>query len=233
MSDSPTPELTVIVPVYNERDTIEEILERVQALAVSKQIVVVDNHSTDGTRELLTSHTPSSNTEIVLQLRNLGKGTSIRTGIERARGEFVVCQDADLEYDPNDLLSLLEVARAGADAVFGSRLSDRQRREGGSRLFSIGRRWVTSWFNLLFGSRLTDVATCYKMVRRSVLQGIPLQGTGFELDFELPAKLRRAGIPIVEVPVSYTPRPFEHGKKINWRDGIKAAWTILRYRLIP
>lgn len=230
MSGSPPPDLTIVVPAYNERETIREILARVRELPISKEVIVVDNCSTDGTREILQGLPPTEGLTVVLQSSNYGKGTSVRTGFERARGEFVVCQDADLEYDPQDIPRLLEVARGGADAVFGTRLSDQRSREGGNRFFSAGRRWVTTWFNLVFGTRLTDVSTCYKMVRRVTIQGIPLKGSGFELDFEIPAKLRRAGVDIVEVPVSYAPRGFEQGKKIGWRDGLKAAWTILKYR---
>ncbi|MBD3175458.1 MAG: glycosyltransferase [Armatimonadia bacterium] len=222
--------MTVIIPAYNEIGTIEAIIQRVRALEIDKEIIVVDNCSTDGTREILEKMPEEDGMAVVLQPENYGKGTSVRAGIERARGEFVVCQDADLEYDPQDIPRLLEVAKKGADAVFGTRLSDRARREGGNTLFSAGRRWVTTWFNLVFGARLTDVSTCYKMMRTEVIRDIPLVGGGFDLDFEIPAKLRKAGVEIVEVPVSYDPRDFEAGKKINWRDGLKAMWTILKFR---
>jgi len=229
------PALTVIIPCYNERETILTVFERVRSLDVDKEIVVVDNCSTDGTRDLVAGLEGAERVRVVLQPRNMGKGTSVRTGIAAATGEFVVCQDADLEYDPSDIPRLLQHARAGADAVFGTRLSDASMREGGSRLFSRGRRLVTSWFNLLFGTRLTDVSTCYKLVRRSVIQGIPLSARGFDLDFEIPAKLARHGVRIDEVPVSYSPRGFAEGKKISWRDGVRAFWTILRHRaaLLP
>jgi glycosyltransferase involved in cell wall biosynthesis len=226
----PAPALTIIIPAYNESGTIEAIIQRVRALEIDKEIIVVDNCSTDGTREILEKMPEEDGVTVVLQPENYGKGTSVRAGIERARGEFVVCQDADLEYDPQDIPRLLEVAQGGADAVFGTRLSDRARREGGNTLFSAGRRWVTTWFNLVFGARLTDVSTCYKMMRTEVIRDIPLVGGGFDLDFEIPAKLRNAGVEIVEVPVSYDPRDFEAGKKINWRDGLKAMWTILKFR---
>jgi len=226
-----TPLLTVIIPCYDERETILTVFERVRALDIDKEIVVVDNCSTDGTRELVAGLQGQERVRVVLQPRNMGKGTSVRTGIAAATGEFVVCQDADLEYDPSDILRLLEHARTGADAVFGTRLSDATTREGGSRLFSRGRRLVTSWFNLLFGTRLTDVSTCYKLLRRSVIQGIALRSRGFDLDFEIPAKLALRGVRIHEVPISYSPRGFAEGKKINWRDGVRAFWTILKHRV--
>ncbi len=231
------PELTIIVPVYNERKTVLTVLERVRTLSIDKEIIVVDNHSTDGTRELLKELADGGSVpgkgriRIVLQPRNYGKGTSVRTGIRHARGEWVIIQDGDLEYDPTDIVRLMEAARSGEDVVFGSRLSRREEREGGNRAFSLGRRFVTVWFNLLFGAGITDVSTCYKLMRSRVIRSIPLVSPGFDLDFEIPAKLARRGYRIRELPISYDPRSFEEGKKINWVDGLKAVWVMLRFRL--
>lgn len=230
-SDSRTqPRLTVIIPAYNERDTVLAVIERVRALPVSKEIIVVDNCSTDGTRELLASLPQQEGLIVVLQPANYGKGTSVRTGIARASGEFVVVQDADLEYNPDDLLRLLGKAEEGHDAVFGTRLAERTSGEGGSRAFALGRRFVTKWFNRVYGTRLTDVATCYKLMRRERIAGIRLVASGFDLDFEIPAKLVRSGIDIVEVPISYSPRGAAEGKKLTWRDGLRALRAILAHR---
>jgi glycosyltransferase involved in cell wall biosynthesis len=230
-ADQDRPELTIVIPVYNELATIETVLDRVRALEVRKQIVVVDNCSTDGTRELLESLDLGPGVDLVLQPRNFGKGTSVRRGISRARGDYVVCQDADLEYDPADILRLLAAAREGGhDAVFGTRLADPRFREGGHAAFSFGRRFVTTCFNLLFGTRVTDVSTCYKLMRTDVISSVPLVSEGFDLDFEIPARLARRGIAIAEVPVSYRPRSFAEGKKIGWRDGLRSLWAIAKFR---
>jgi dolichol-phosphate mannosyltransferase len=229
------PRLTVVVPVYNERETILTVLGRVRELEVDKELVVVDNCSTDGTRELLAGlpraeRLPGRGSmRIVLQPRNMGKGTSVRTGIAHARGEYVVIQDADLEYDPRDILRLLTKAEEGHEVVFGSRVASAGFREGGA--FSLGRRLVTLWFNLLFGVRVTDIATCYKFARTELLAAIPWASSGFDLDFEIPARLARRGIRIVEIPISYDPRSLAEGKKITWRDGLAALWTLLRFRV--
>ncbi len=230
------PRLTVIVPVFNERGTILTVLTRVRELPVDKEIVVVDNCSTDGTRELLRGlaegeRLPGQGAiRIVLQPRNLGKGTSVRTGFAHARGEWVVIQDADLEYDPSDILRLLAKAEEGHEVVFGSRVASPGFREGAGGAFSFGRRLVTLWFNLLFGVRVTDIATCYKFARRELVAAIPWVSSGFDLDFEIPARLARRGARIEEIPISYDPRSFAEGKKITWRDGLAALWTLLKFR---
>lgn len=225
------PKLTVVVPVYNERATILTVLEKVKALPVSKEIIVIDNQSTDGTRELLeTVHDPEI--RVVLQSKNLGKGTSVKLGFEMAKGEWVIIQDADLEYEPTDILRLLEFAeRTGNKAVFGSRLLTGNPQ--GMLAFYIGRVVLNLIFRLLFSARTTDVATCYKLVRTDIAKRLRLKCSGFDLDFELASALRRLGYEIAEVPISYRPRTVAEGKKIRPMDGLKAIATMLRVRFQP
>jgi dolichol-phosphate mannosyltransferase len=243
--------VTVIVPCFNERDTILEILDRVKAVPLDKHIVVIDNASTDGTRELLQSICANERDlataddiaeripgqrcmdgdgfTLVLQPRNLHKGTSVRLGLALAQSDYVICQDADLEYDPRDIARLLEHAeRTGADAVFGSRLRERS----GRRLnaYQIGRIGFVKAFHALYGGAITDVATCYKLMRTETARSLGLRASGFDLDFEIPARLRKGNHTIEELAVSYTPRDRAHGKKIRWHDGLLAAWTLLKLR---
>lgn len=220
--------LSVIMSAYNERDTILAVLERVKAVEIEKEIIIVDNCSTDGTRELL-QQIHDDDIRIILQPENLGKGTSIRTAIPYCTGDYAIIQDADLEYDPQDWYKLVDLAvEKDLDAVYGSRVL------GGPKAiythFYWGVSFLTSLINLLFGANLTDSATACKMVRTSVLQTLKLNCTGFDLDFELTDKLLKNGYQIVETPVSYNPRSFEEGKKIRAKDGLKALFTILRDR---
>lgn len=236
--------LSVLMPVYNERATFKEILRRVQEVPIDKEIIIVDNCSTDGTREELQALLDANKAEnadgrgnlrIVLQAQNKGKGSSVRRALELARGDWVIVQDADLEYDPQDYLKLLEVAERSPNrhAVFGSRL-----KRGTASLkgmphtsFYYGRIGLSILFRILYASPLSDVATCYKLMRRELAQSLALKGSGFELDFEIPARLRRRGVRIYEVPVSYAPRTELEGKKIRAaQDGLHAAWTLLKYR---
>ncbi len=241
--------LSVLMPVYNERATLGEILRRVQAVPVDKEIIIVDNYSTDGTREDLQTLLDDGVAEpaegagrlrVVFQPENRGKGSSVRRALELARGEWVIVQDADLEYDPQDYLKLLAVAEtapggASRQAVFGSRLmaGTQARREQPHTSFYYGRIGLSLLFRVLYASPLSDVATCYKLMRRDLAQSLPLRGSGFELDFEIPARLRRRGVRIYEVPVSYHPRTELEGKKIRAvRDGARAAWTLIKYRFV-
>ena len=220
--------LSVIMPAYNEKDTILTALERVKAVEIEKEIIIVDNCSTDGTRELLQQI--NDDTRIIFQPENFGKGTSIRTAIPYCVGDYAIIQDADLEYDPQDWHRLVGLAlEKDLDAVYGSRVL------GGPKAiythFYWGVSFLTFLTNLLFKANLTDVATACKMVRTSVLKELELNCAGFDLDFELTDKLLKNGYQIAEVPVSYQPRSFEEGKKIRAKDGLKALFTILRDRL--
>jgi dolichol-phosphate mannosyltransferase len=230
------PELTIVMPVYNERATVLDILRRVRELPVSKEIIVVDNCSTDGTRELLQG-LDFSDVKVILQPRNMMKGNSVKRGMALAEGEYVVVQDGDLEYEPRDLLRLLEVLKQeGVLAVIGSRmLGARERGEAIPKsVFRLGGDLVNWVFQVLYRSPLTDIASCYKMAPRTVLQRLDLQCDGFDLDFETAAKLqllaRREGQRIVELPIQYAPRTAAQGKKIRWRDGVRALTTLWRTR---
>lgn len=217
--------LTVVISAYNERDTIMTVIRRVQEVELDKEIIVVDNYSTDGTRELLQQ--VDSDVRVIFQPKNLGKGTSIRTAIPYSTGDYLIIQDADLEYDPQDYYRALEEAvKKDSDAVYGSRVL------GGRNTLYLrnyfGVRFLTVLTNVLFGCHLTDVATAFKMVRTSALRQLTLKSSGFDLDFELTNKLCKGGWHIDEIPISYRPRSFEEGKKIRSKDGLRALYVIVR-----
>lgn len=220
--------VSVIVPVYNEVAHLEELLQAVQASPVRKEIIIVDDGSTDGTREKLQSLAPQNDVTIVFHARNCGKGASIRTALEYARGEYVIIQDSDLEYDPGDYPSLLRPLQTGqANVVYGVRPD---RPERGLRFF-LGAKFLTQLANILYGAGIHDEATCYKVFRRSVLQKMKLECQRFEFCPEVTAKLCRMGERIEEIPISYHPRSAVEGKKIRHSDGWLAIWTLIRYRL--
>ena len=243
--------LSVLMPVWNEGATLLEILEQVRRVPIEKEIILIDDGSSDGTRELLqqmiddgnaqSEHaTSSANIRVVFQEHG-GKGVAVRRALGLARGDWVIVQDADLEYDPNDFLRLLAFAekkRGRCQCVFGTRLlrgsPSRANQAANSRTaFYYGRIGLSIWFRILYGAPVSDVATCYKMVRRELLQSFDLRGRGFELDFEIAAKVARRGHRIWEVPVWYQPRSVLEGKKIKVvRDGIRAAWTLLKLRFV-
>lgn len=226
--------LSIIVCVYNEKATIQEVLRRIQAVdygpEVETEILVVDNCSTDGTRELL-QELRAPNLRVILQPRNMGKGMSVRTAVEHLTGDYGVIQDADLEYDPGELPKLLvEALKFDAAAVFGSRVLGGHARYK-YRYAYLGVRVMTKITNRLFGSRLTDVATAIKMVRADVFKSLNLVCTGFDLDFELVDKLLLAGHTIREVAIDYAPRSYEEGKKIRVSDGLRGILIMIRDRL--
>ncbi len=228
--------LSVIICAYNERDTILKVVDRVLQVELepgwAKEIIVVDNFSTDGTRELLKS-LKMPDVKTVFHPRNLGKGASIRSGIAYATGEYSVIQDADTEYDPADLARLLRTAvEVDAAAIFGSRVLGGQRRYKYAHAYW-GMRTLSLFTNLLCGSRLSDVGVATKMGRTEILRSLNLRGENFDLDFELPVKLLRAGHTIHEMPITYNPRTYEQGKKIKVWDGFRAFWVILRERFRP
>jgi dolichol-phosphate mannosyltransferase len=228
--------LSIIVCVYNERDTISTVLNSVQAVDLGpdweKEIIVVDNFSTDGTREFLQG-LDLPGVQVIFHPRNLGKGASVRTAIAHCTGDYAIIQDADLEYDPAEYPLFLErVANEHPAAIFGSRTL-------GGRMVTkyvanyLGVRFLTGLTNLFYGARLTDVATAAKMVRGDVLKSLNLVESGFDLDFELTDKILRAGHEIVEIPITYRPRTIAEGKKIRPWDGVWALKVIIRDRLIP
>ena len=224
--------LSVIIPCFNERSTILTVLERVQRVDLAKEIIVVDDGSSDGTREILGGlNGQFPDVRVHFHPRNRGKGAAVRTGFAQATGDIVIIQDADLEYDPNDYAAVVAPIVAGrAEVVYGSR--NLRPNRCSYLTFYWGGRLVTWITNLLFGSRLTDEPTCYKALRRGVIEGLQLRATGFELCPELTAKVLRRGYRIHEVPISYQPRSREAGKKIRARDGLIAIWTLVRYRFL-
>jgi len=222
--------VSVIIPIYNELNHIEEILRRVLQSPVEKEIVLVDDGSQDGTREWLRNMEAVEGLTLLFHEENQGKGAAIRTALPYIRGKYVLIQDSDLEYDPQDYPALLAPLEGGhANVVYGVRPD---RPERGLRFF-LGAKFLTLLTNLLYGSRLRDEATCYKAFNSSVLNRIELECRRFEFCPEVTAKLLRLGEKIVEVPVSYQPRAVSEGKKIRWTDGATAIWTLIRCRFLP
>ncbi len=227
--------LSVIICCYNERETIAQVLEATRQVDLgpqwTREIIVVDNCSTDGTQAILSAMPEDPALTIIFHEQNKGKGMSIRTGIAHMTGDYMIIQDADLEYDPADHARFCALAdQTKAAAIFGSRTL------GGQAVYEYahaywGVRFLTAVTNLFFGGHLTDVATATKMVRRDVVQSLHLVGTTFDLDFELPNKILLSGHDILELPISYNPRTYAEGKKISSRDGLRALLVILRDRL--
>ncbi len=224
--------LSVLIPVYNERNTIEAILERVHATPMRKEIICVDDCSTDGTRERLAELQRAGFIDkLILQPVNGGKGKAIRTALAASTGDVVIVQDADLEYDPQDWPELLQPVIDGkADACFGSRFLG-----GPHRVLyywhSVGNRALTTFSNMLTNLNLTDMETCYKAVRGDLARSLSLTSDRFGFEPEITARLARREARIYEVPISYAGRTYAEGKKINWRDGIAAFWHILKFNL--
>jgi dolichol-phosphate mannosyltransferase len=222
--------VSVIVPVYNEVAHVEELLRAIHASPVKKEIIIVDDGSTDGTREKLQAMPLADDVTVIFHERNFGKGAAIRTALEYARGEYVLIQDSDLEYNPQDYPALLEPLKRGeANVVYGVRPD---RPERGLRFF-LGAKLLTHLANLLYGASIHDEATCYKIFRRSIIAQINLDCHRFEFCPEVTAKLCRIGEEIAEVPISYKPRSAGEGKKIRHSDGWLAIWTLFRYRFSP
>ncbi len=222
--------VSVIVPVYNEAAHVDELLQAIHASPVKKEIIIVDDGSTDGTREKLRALPPVDDVTIVFHEKNCGKGAAIRTALAYARGEYVLIQDSDLEYDPQDYPALLRPLEEGrANVVYGVRPD---RPERGLRFF-LGAKLLTHLTNFLYGARIHDEATCYKVIRRALLARMQLQCHRFEFCPEVTAKLCRMGEKIAEVPISYRPRSAVEGKKIRHSDGWQAIWTLIRYRFVP
>jgi glycosyltransferase involved in cell wall biosynthesis len=242
--------LSVIIPAYNERNFIEEVIKRVLAAPYDKEIIIVDDGSKDGTREWLgsqftvcssqlknvTQH-PTPNTQysnsikVIFHEKNTGKGGAVRTGIGVVRGDIIIIQDADLEYDPKDYHALFEpIIEGRADVVYGSRFLG-----GTHRVFYfwhyVGNKLITLVSNMLTDLNLTDMETCYKVFRREMLEGIQIESNRFGFEAEITAKMAKKDCRIYEVPISYYGRSYEEGKKITWRDGVKAVFTIIKYNL--
>lgn len=226
--------LSVLMPVYNESATIREIVGRVRTAPYRKQIIIVDDGSRDGTRDILRDEFENTDGLTVLYHdQNRGKGAAIRTAIPHAVGQVTIIQDGDLEYDPNDFPLLVEIIRAGySDVVYGSRYLSEKNSLPLTK-FKIGVVTLNCMVRILFGQPMTDEATCYKAFRTELLQDLHLVCERFEFCPEVTAKCIRRGHRIIEVPIRYNHRTVEEGKKIGWRDGLEAVWTLLRWRLFP
>jgi len=221
------PLLSVIVPVYNEAGTIKEILRKIESLDIDKEIIVVNDGSCDGTENML-SEVKGNNIKVIHHATNRGKGAAFLTGLENASGEFVIIQDADLEYDPAEYLKLLEVVKdEGTDLVFGVRFT---KSYYGLLIPRLGNRFLTILINLLFGIHLNDFLTCYKLARRNTFITMDLKSQSFDIETEIVVKAIRNKLRIKQIPISYAPRSYKEGKKIRWLDGIHAIIAIIKYR---
>jgi glycosyltransferase involved in cell wall biosynthesis len=225
--------LSVIVPVFNERNTVVEVVRRMRAVelpdGIEREIIIIDDGSGDGTRDVL-RQLGDSTVRILVHEENRGKGAAVRTGLALATGDYVLIQDADLEYDPDDWPKLIApVIRGRASVVYGSRFTGERRNM--LLLHWIGNRVLSLVTNVLFNSTLSDMETCYKLVDRKLLADLRLRSDRFDIEPEITAKILKRGIRIYEVPISYMGREFDEGKKITWRDGFAALWTLVKFRL--
>ncbi len=225
--------LSIVVPVFNERNTVVEVVRRVRAVelpgGLDREVIIVDDGSTDGTREVL-DQLRDSTVRIIKNPTNRGKGFAVRTGFAMATGDLVIVQDADLEYDPEDYARLLNpVLRGKATVVYGSRFTGERR----NMLFLhwVGNRFLSLVTNVLFNTTLSDMETCYKLIDRELLASLTLTADGFDIEAELTAKILKRRIRIYEVPISYAGREFDEGKKITWKDGFAALYTLVKYRV--
>ncbi|HLE71542.1 MAG TPA: glycosyltransferase family 2 protein [Vicinamibacteria bacterium] len=229
------PEISVVIPCYNEVSTIEAILDAVRASEIrDKEILIVDDASTDGTREKLLSLPAEAGLRVIFHERNRGKGAALATGFRAATGDVVIVQDADLEYDPKEYPKLLAPIRAGkADVVYGSRFAGGESHRVLYFWHYAANKLLTLVSNMFTNLNLTDMETCYKAFRRDVIQKIDFREERFGFEPEVTAKVARMGCRIYEVGISYSGRTYAEGKKIGWRDGLRALWCIVRYNLLP
>src|SRR5574341_77286 len=224
--------LSILIPVYNEASTLKEIVERVLKVNLDKELILVNDASTDATPQVLEDLQKKYPELVILHhTQNSGKGTAVRSAISKATGDYVIIQDADLEYDPEDYHKLLEpVHRFKAEAVYGSRFKGIHK-----NMFFwhfLGNKFLSLTTNLLYNTTLSDMETCYKLIKADLLKKITLRSRRFEFEPEITAKLLKIKVRIFEVPISYAGREYEEGKKITWRDGFSALWTLLKYRFL-
>ncbi|MDD5496477.1 MAG: glycosyltransferase family 2 protein [Candidatus Omnitrophica bacterium] len=226
--------LSVVMPVYNEKNTVMKIIEKVLKLDMVKEIIVVDDCSVDGTRELLKDMKHDGRVKLLFHDKNMGKGAALRTGFKRISGDAAVIQDADLEYDPNEFVEMIKPINDGAaDVVYGSRLSGGKPQRVHLFWHRMGNDFLTFLTNLLYNTTLSDMETCYKMFRKSVIDKITIRSNDFSVEPELTAKiLKDKNLRIFEMPISYYGRNYAEGKKINWVHGFGALWALLKYRFV-
>ncbi len=221
--------LSVIVPVYNEKRTIELLLEKVRAVAIEKEIIVVDGNSYDGTKELLRKQETRPDIRMIFQAQRMGRGNALKQGLKIATGDIVIFQDADLELDPNDYPNLIAPIEAGnATVVFGSRFLQGKPNMGFLQYW--GNKVINWMVNLLYGTRLTDVETCYQVFKRDAIADLDIRNNDFAFTVELTVKLIKKGLRIQEIPITYIPRGRYEGKKVYWKDGFVSLYTLIKYR---
>jgi len=224
--------LSVVIPVYNEKDTLLKILDAVRSVeSIDKEIIVVEDCSTDGTLDIVKNlESRGEDVKFIYHEKNMGKGASLRDGFKASTGDYVVVQDADLEYDPHDYKVLLDALDEDTQVVYGSRFSGNY--EDMSNLHYFGNRMLTAITNVLFGVALTDMETCYKLLPGDFVRNLDIESNRFNFEPEITAKVLKAGLRIREVPIKYKGRSFSEGKKITWRDGISALWTLIKFRFL-
>jgi glycosyltransferase involved in cell wall biosynthesis len=225
--------LSIVIPIYNEKQTIERLIERVRAVELDKHLILVDDCSTDGTRDLLKRYEDNDDCTVLYHQKNQGKGAALRTGFAEARGDIVVVQDADLEYDPIEYPKLIKPILDGrADVVYGSRFIGGDTHRVLYFWHTMGNKLLTMFSNMLTDLNLTDMETCYKVFKRGVIERITIEEDRFGFEPEITAKVARMqGVKIYEVGIGYDGRTYAEGKKINWKDGVSAVWCVLKYNL--
>ena len=224
--------VTVVIPVFNEKDYIREIIERVRGVGIAGEVIVVDDCSTDGTREVLKGLKATEGLKVFYHDRNMGKGAALRTAFSKASGDIVIIQDADLEYDPREHPKLIAPILDGkADVVYGSRFAGGEAHRVLFFWHMVGNKFLTLLSNMFTNLNLTDMETCYKAFRKEVLDRITIKEDRFGFEPEVTAKVSKLGVRIYEVGISYSGRGYGEGKKINWKDGVRALWCILKYNI--
>lgn len=224
--------VSVIIPVYNEATTIEEILRRVEAQGIASEILIIDDGSTDGTREILHKLRNEDRIKVILHEKNQGKGAAVRTGIENATGDVLLIQDADLEYNPRDYPALIQPIEEGiADVVYGSRFLGGPRRTA-MYWHMVANKLLTFMTNLLYNTILSDMETGYKVFKREIVAGLKIRANKFDFEPEFTAKILKRKARVYEVPISFNPRDYDEGKKIGIKDAFQAVWALIKYRFV-